>query len=351
MKPKTMILMVIAVACGLGASWMTSQLLANRELPQELPKVPVLVAKKPIEMSTPVKNAKDLFEVKMITQGDEPKNAVADLEKVKDKYIKHRLPKNHQLTLDDLTDESTTLPVPEGYRAVGIRVNTEAIAGGFAAQPGSRVDLIYNIRKGNDEETHSGVLLEDVLVLAADQIKDRVEGSGAVTASVVTLALKPKDVLKVDLALAQSGQLRLVLRKFGDKSLADKTTVTLKEIISNRSNSEEKDKAKAELAATLPPAATPAVPPVPEPPKVAPPRPKYQKHVVTIVKGNQTTRQIFFLNEAGEVVDEETVRQEREEAEAQPSSTPPAAVNPSPPAAPAAPHGDKGRARKNVVGV
>ena len=30
MKPKTMILMVVAVVCGLGASYMTSKLLADR---------------------------------------------------------------------------------------------------------------------------------------------------------------------------------------------------------------------------------------------------------------------------------------------------------------------------------
>jgi Flp pilus assembly protein CpaB len=232
-----------------------------------------------------------------------------------------------------------------------VRVTNETIAGGFAAQPGSRVDLIYNIRKGTDEETHSGILLEDVLVLAADQIKDRVEGSGAITASVVTLALKPEDVLKVDLALAQ-GQIRLVLRKFDDKSLSDTTKVSLKDMVSNRGSKEkEREKAKEDLAANLPPATTPAVPQVPEATKVAPPRPKYQKHVVTVVKGNQTTRQIFFLNEAGEVVDEETVRQELEAAEAQQPATPPAVVNPQPSAAPMAPNGVKGGTKKNTVGV
>ena len=48
MKPKTMILMVVAIVCGLGASYMTSRLLAERgEAPAaEQKKVTVLVAKK-----------------------------------------------------------------------------------------------------------------------------------------------------------------------------------------------------------------------------------------------------------------------------------------------------------------
>ena len=44
MKPKTLILMVVAVSCGLGASYMTSRLLADRE--QDVEKVAVLIAKK-----------------------------------------------------------------------------------------------------------------------------------------------------------------------------------------------------------------------------------------------------------------------------------------------------------------
>lgn len=46
MKPRTMILMVVAIGCGLGASYMTSKLLAERNQQVEAePTVPVLVAR------------------------------------------------------------------------------------------------------------------------------------------------------------------------------------------------------------------------------------------------------------------------------------------------------------------
>ena len=46
MKPKTLILMVVAITCGLGASYMTSRLLADRQ-PDDGEKISVLaVAKK-----------------------------------------------------------------------------------------------------------------------------------------------------------------------------------------------------------------------------------------------------------------------------------------------------------------
>ena len=62
MKPKTLILMVVAVVCGLGASYMTSRLLAERDdKPADQPamtKVKVLVAKKDLAMHTALKHLK-----------------------------------------------------------------------------------------------------------------------------------------------------------------------------------------------------------------------------------------------------------------------------------------------------
>ena len=56
MKPKTLILMVVAVGCGLAASYMTSKLLADRR--QEAPveeKVDVLTAKIKVPQFTVIK--------------------------------------------------------------------------------------------------------------------------------------------------------------------------------------------------------------------------------------------------------------------------------------------------------
>ena len=62
MKPKTMILMVVAIGCGLGASYMTSRLLAERGQHQEIRTVTVMVAKKNLEMGTSLKTAAELFD-------------------------------------------------------------------------------------------------------------------------------------------------------------------------------------------------------------------------------------------------------------------------------------------------
>ena len=61
MKSKTMILMVIAIVCGLGASYMTSRLLAERN-----EKVIVLVPKQKLSQWTHIKEPETMFEEREI---------------------------------------------------------------------------------------------------------------------------------------------------------------------------------------------------------------------------------------------------------------------------------------------
>ena len=69
MKPKTMILMVVAVVCGLAASYMTSRLLADKTPPPPAATVTVLVAKQKINAWTPIKNPEELFVAKEVPEG------------------------------------------------------------------------------------------------------------------------------------------------------------------------------------------------------------------------------------------------------------------------------------------
>src|ERR1700716_236217 len=100
MKPKTLILMVVAVTCGLGASYMTSRLLAERQ-PDESEKIPVLVAKKNLDMGLAIKKPEDLFEEKKFTKGDEPKNAIAKMEDLQTRVLKRSLRVGDFVTGDD----------------------------------------------------------------------------------------------------------------------------------------------------------------------------------------------------------------------------------------------------------
>jgi len=81
MKPKTMILMVVAVVCGLGASYMTSRLLAERQQPAE-DTVMILVAKQKVPAFIPTKDPKKYFEPKQYLITSAPKKALKDYAQV-----------------------------------------------------------------------------------------------------------------------------------------------------------------------------------------------------------------------------------------------------------------------------
>src|SRR5438552_538083 len=151
MKPKTLILMVVAVVCGLGASYMTSRLLAERDdqkpqvVDKVVEKVTLLVAKKQLDMSTYIKTPQEMFTEKQFVKEDAPKEALTpkDLTGLAGKTLKRGLRRGDHVMAEDLGDGAPVLEVPPGHRAMGLRVTVEGIAGGWASLPGSRVDIIW----------------------------------------------------------------------------------------------------------------------------------------------------------------------------------------------------------------
>src|SRR6516165_649853 len=171
MKPKTLVLMGVAIACGLGASYMTSRLLAERNTDDD-PKVSVLVAKKNLNTGEIIRNPDEWFQEKKVVRGDEPKDAIDNLEALKNRVLKHNLRVGDHVTPDDLFGDKDgfglDVVIPDNYRAMGVRVNAESSGSGWAVRPLSRVDVFSIVRSASDKTTYSQILLENVLVLAAD---------------------------------------------------------------------------------------------------------------------------------------------------------------------------------------
>lgn len=296
MKPKTMILMVVAVSCGLGASYMTSRLLADRE--QHVEKVTILVAVKNLNTGDTIKDPDLLFRDKEFAKGDEPRTAIVDRAQLKGKVLKHTLRADDFVTPDDLWDEKggggVAYNLPAGHVAVGIRVNPEKIASGFASLPGSRVNVIWTVRRGSDRDSFTRTLLENVLVLAADTNTVRNEGAGAMPANVVTVALRPEDSMKLELAQSH-GTVSLALRKFNEPGQSEQLGITFADLLKGNSNA-------GEGAVEAPGPALPQVSKEPPPPPVTtplPPPPLAKKgpgshdHLLTIIHGESVSQQRF----------------------------------------------------------
>lgn len=218
MKPKTLILIVAAVGCGLAASYMTSRLLADRNNQQvEEEKVPVVVAKQKIAMGTLVKNPEQFFEVREFNASQAPKKALTKLEDLKDKRLNKPLSAEQFVSSDDFLDGKSgdlSAALPAGMRAVAIRTNMEKSAGSFVLA-NSRVDLMLTVKKA-DHDSWSRIFMQNILVLAVDTFRVRDPEKDHHIPSVITLAATPEEAEKIMMAQAM-GEISMVLRPFGEE--------------------------------------------------------------------------------------------------------------------------------------
>ncbi len=276
MKPKTMILMVVAVVCGLAASYMTSRLLADKAPPPPANTVTVLVSKQKINAWTPMKKPEDLFVQKEVPEGTYSPKCITDFKDLKNQALKAPLNQDMPVTKDDLLSEQTAGLVAElknGERAVAIRVNPESLAGGFVL-PGSKVDVMYTMKRG-DGDSKAQIILQDMLVLAVDMKNTREDGQQSMLGSTATLAAKPDEAGELSLA-ASLGDLRLLLRSPLDQEHPKYKPVTIADLGRQRrggndGKSDSTDVASADnVTATLPNLPkldkTPAPAKAPEPP-------------------------------------------------------------------------------------
>ncbi len=117
-----------------------------------------------------------------------------------------------------------TTAIPEGMRAVAIKVNDVVGIAGFVL-PGTRVDVIVvgspDERKRNDT---SKVILENIVVLAAGQNIEQGTDGEPLAVQVITLLVTPVGAEKLALA-SVDGRLQLALRHPLDLDLNDPAPV------------------------------------------------------------------------------------------------------------------------------
>ncbi len=305
MKPKTLVLMVVAVGCGLAASYMTSRLLAerNKEQPTEA-KVKVLVAKQKISPWVPIKEPEKFFVEKEVPESVAPKKALKSFEEVKDQKLCKVVNEESIVTTDDLLNKdqaSLAHLMKPGQRAIALKVNAESLAGGFVL-PGTHVDVVSTLRGGPEAETKT--ILQDMLILAVDTKAVRDPESQAMLGQTVTLAATPEEAQQLALA-ASMGDLRLVLRAVGDDAKVRLKSAKVNDLgkpagdrTPDLENKDEEPRAVAQLPAKLP-EVKPAVPETKvEEPKEAPEPPR-ETHKMKITSGESVFTAVFVKDDDG----------------------------------------------------
>ena len=100
--------------------------------------------------------------------------------------------------------------IPQGMRAVSVRVNDVVSVAGFV-QPGSRVDVLATGNQGSSNERQTTTVLENVRVVAVGKNLERSPNGDVQTAPVITLLVSPDDGQRLTLA-SQEGRIQLALR-------------------------------------------------------------------------------------------------------------------------------------------
>ncbi|NMC19700.1 MAG: Flp pilus assembly protein CpaB [Thermogutta sp.] len=229
MRTKSMILLAVAMGCGVVAAIGVKQVLATRDrvvaAPAEETQA-ILVAMEDIPMG-------ELINEKQIKLEDWPKSkipagAIFDLSGIEDRRTKTRIFKGSPildgyLLAKGAVDAGAAPWIPKGYRVVSVKV--DPVSGSSAMiRPGDRVDVVVHFSANPARgivKNFTRTVLQNIKVFAIDdkyELTD--EEQKAFNPKTVSLLVTPEQA-EVLTAASELGQIRLVMRGLGDVEPAE----------------------------------------------------------------------------------------------------------------------------------
>jgi pilus assembly protein CpaB len=235
MRTGSIVLVLGAAACAAAAALLTKSWLAANSAPPPAQVVTERV-EKPANVRTVIVAARPLAFGTKLTERDlretqYPADAVPEgiftskqalISSAGERVVLAAITENEPILASKITAPgqraSLSVVIEQGKKAVTIRVDDVLGVAGFV-QPDDRVDILLtrNTRgsrsgTGGEGSAYTDVLLQDVRVLAIDQLADR--KTQATPAKAVTVEVDTADAQKLVLA-ASIGQLSLALRRAG----------------------------------------------------------------------------------------------------------------------------------------
>jgi pilus assembly protein CpaB len=243
MKPQTLIMLVVAVGCGLTAMVMTQRFLTAP--PPAKPKGAQIVV-----AAVDIKPGEQINEtmIKTVEWPAEaaPANAVADPKEVLGRSVRYPISANEAVTIAKLAAEGVgpgLEPIIEsGKRAMSVPIKTHESAAGFI-KPGSRVDVVMISRRTGSKGSKAKTILQNVRVIAVNQATstDPDDEKRGHLVEMVTFLLTPEEAEM--LALAQNtGAIQLVMRSSVEDAIVKTTGVTQDELERGRSSLNQEEK-------------------------------------------------------------------------------------------------------------
>jgi pilus assembly protein CpaB len=217
-NPKAVVMLVLSVVIGLGATMVAAGWISQQA---KVASTKVVVAAADIQLGSRL-NSQMLKTVDW-PAGSIPTGAMTKAEPLEDRVVKTSVLRGEPILESKLAPAGTkgglSAVIPEGKRAMTVRVNDVIGVAGFAL-PGNYVDIVVNTQiegggSGRGDRQISKIVLENILVLAVAQEANRDETKPRVV-NAVTLEVTPEQAEKLDLARSV-GTLSLVLRNQIDK--------------------------------------------------------------------------------------------------------------------------------------
>ena len=248
MRPKSLLLLALALGCGLVASIGISQVMdRNGRSQAKLETVPIYVAIHNINLGDPI-------DAKMLSLQEWPKDkvphgAISTLEELQGRRPRAAIIEGEPILEGKLLEKGQMADpirqITKGMRLYTIKVDAEKSAAGLLG-PGDRVDVQLFVRKDDRsgvKTAKSKVILQNVRVFAVDQAVQRAAEGGEErsVAKTISLLLKPEQASKLSLA-AQIGEISLIPRNPDDEESAATPETTVEDLLTgNDMNSRAKE--------------------------------------------------------------------------------------------------------------
>lgn len=233
MRPKSMVLILIALGCGLLASIGISQVMEGRGqgIMEAIETKEIYVAMSDIAVGTPL--TPKMVKLEAWPSDRVPVGAVTKLENLEGKMPKTPLFSGECILDAKLSNNlgGTGERIPKGYRVMSVKVSMSSGVSGLIL-PGDRVDvMVFLKRSGEISQTGTRTILRDVRIFAVnDQINRETNADGSVSnVKTVSLSVKPEQVERLMLA-AELGRLRLALRRADDETESDTDGATVADL-------------------------------------------------------------------------------------------------------------------------
>lgn len=229
MKQKNLVLMVVAVGCGLVAALLTSQMSAKTPA---VDTVEVLVAAKDLPLGQmlgkdDLAGEKAVVKRKRMPKSMVPTEIVETEQELLDKRLTRGIRAEETINKGDLTKGGVVV-IPSGKNLVTLPLDVSRAAAGFAG-PGTKVDILTYVRLG--EKVNTMPILVNMPVLAVDGQTAFPPTGVFPNVSSVSFAADLKQSLILELAKARGCQMSLLLRNQDDKETENDKTFDMNRVI------------------------------------------------------------------------------------------------------------------------